>query len=73
MIWFNGHMQSRIDNVTLESQCIESFNITFGRCGSINGNHVLNELFNLILMQDIHPDGFKQITLNNFGDFYDYD
>ena len=59
MIWLIDHIQSRIDNAIHKSEYVESFNITFGLEGNIDGPDVLNELLGRILMQDIHPDGFK--------------
>ena len=66
MIWFNDHMQGRIDNALIDSQFVKAFNITFGRSGRTQGSDIVNELLGRILMQDIHPEGFKQITLKGF-------
>ena len=69
-------MQSRIDNVILDAEFIKSFNISFGRRGAYwNYGYcsygVLNELIGRILMQDIHHEGFEQITLSAFLHFDD--
>ena len=57
MRWLNELMQDRIDKVTNDLELIESFEINLG-------DHqvyydVINGLLSRIMMQDIHPDGFK--------------
>ena len=64
MIWSHAEMQSRIDNA-LGSELIESFNITLSM-GCLT-DYCINELLSRILMQDIHPNGFREITLNQFA------
>ena len=63
---FNARIQSRIDNVIQDSEFIDSFNITLGGNG-LATEDVMNELIGRILMQEIHPKGFKNIALNTFG------
>ena len=62
MRWLNELIQDRIDKVILNNEFIESFNIDLG----VNyvDYDVINGLIGRILMQDIHPDGFKQIAFS---------
>ena len=53
-------IQSRIDKATHGSQLLESFNMS----NVFNHEYDLeNMVLGRILMQDIHPEGFKQVTL----------
>ena len=53
-------IQSRIDRATLDSHFVESF--------EIYGVHsYFNWLLGRILMQDIHPDGFKYIYIGGLS------
>ena len=67
MPWHNEVLQSHIDKVILDSKRIESFEIKIGNYWHIITSEVISELFSRIFMQDIHPDGFKQITFKQFG------
>ena len=66
MPWRNELLQNRIDILTRDSQFIQSFNITIGNSYTHNEvpSDVINGLLERILMQDIHPDGFKSITFS---------
>ena len=64
MRWLNELMQDRIDKVIPDIEFIESFSIDLG--SHKVDYDVINGLIGRILMQDIHPDGFKQITFNGF-------
>ena len=65
MPWRNELLQNRIDRAILDSNFIESFNITIGvdHCKGAD-KEVMNQLLGRILIQDIHRDGFKEITLS---------
>ena len=69
MRWLNELMQDRIDKVILDNEFIESFNINLGvhYCDY----DVINGLIGRILMQDIHPDGFKEIAFSHFFEAVD--
>ena len=56
-------MQSRIDRAMQDAPFIDSFNITMGKTGFASYD-VSNQLVGRILMQDIHNEGFKQITFS---------
>ena len=64
MRWLNELMQDRIDKVIPDKEFIESFSIDLG--SHKVDYDVINGLIGRILMQDIHPDGFKQIAFNGF-------
>ena len=57
MRWLDELMQNRIDKVTGGLKFIESFEINLG--GKDVDFDVINGLLSRIMMQDIHPDGFK--------------
>ena len=60
MPWLPELMQHCIDKVILDSELIESFDITIGKRAYVNeDNEVINGLIGRILMQDIHQDGLK--------------
>lgn len=63
MPWIMQCMQSRIDKAMQDDPFIDSFNISMGENGFASYD-VINQLIGRILMQDIHVDGFKQITLS---------
>ena len=66
MLWRSEVIQMRINNA-LQNEVMKSFNITPGsNCGEIQSD-VINELLSRLLMQDIHPAGFDEITLSNFS------
>ena len=67
IIWFIDHLQSRIDNAIIDCQLIDSFCIKFNNDRATQGCDVVNELLGRILMQDIHHNGFKQITFKGLG------
>ena len=58
-------MQNRIDKATCGLEFIESFSINMGN--RTVDYDVINGLISRIMMQDIHPDGFKSITFSVFG------
>ena len=45
---------------------MKSFNITIGSNVGIIQADMINELIDRLLMQDIHTDGFEEITLRRF-------
>ena len=47
---------------------MKSFNITIGLYSGIVRSDMINGLVGRLLMQDIHPDGFEEITLSQFHD-----
>ena len=57
MRWLDELMQNRIDKVTSGLKFIESFEIDLG--GKDVDYDVINGLLSRIMMQDIHPEGFK--------------
>ena len=65
MRWLNELMQNRIDKATCGLEFIESFSINMGN--RTVDYDVINGLISRIMMQDIHPDGFKSITFSVFG------
>ena len=65
MPWLDEIMQMRIDNALIDSQFIESFDISIGIHAA---KFYINELIGRILIQEIHPDGFKEITLSSFSE-----
>lgn len=57
MLWLTELFQNRIDKATLNSELIDSFEINLG---SHDVDYdVINGVIGRILMQDIHPEGFK--------------
>ena len=57
MLWLTELFQNRIDKATLNSELIDSFEINLG---SHDVDYdVINGVISRILMQDIHPEGFK--------------
>lgn len=63
MPWIVECMQSRIDRAMQDCQFIDSFNITMHKFVFLKYD-VSNQLVGRILMQDIHYEGFKQITFS---------
>ena len=57
MLWLTELFQNRIDKATLNSELIDSFEINLGQ-HSVDYD-VINGVIGRILMQDIHPEGFK--------------
>ena len=66
MTWLAEDMQDRI-NRALTFRVMKSFAINIGGGIAVSGE-VINELISSMATQDIHPNGFQQITLSNFGD-----
>ena len=66
MSWLIEDMQDRI-NRALTFRVMKSFVINIGGGIAVSGD-VINELINSMATQDIHPNGFQQITLSHFGD-----
>ena len=57
MLWLTELFQNRIDKATLNSELIDSFEFNLG---SHDVDYdVINGVIGRILMQDIHPEGFK--------------
>ena len=47
---------------------MKSFNIKINLYSGIVRSDMINGLIGRLLMQDIHPDGFEEITLSHFND-----
>ena len=67
MPWRSELIQMRINNA-LQNEVMKSFSISPNSKGGRVQSDVINELISRLLMQDIHPDGFDEITLSCFSD-----
>ena len=66
MSWLIEDMQDRI-NRALTFRVMKSFVIDIGGGVAVSGD-IINELINSMVTQDIHPNGYHQVTLSHFGD-----
>ena len=67
MPWCSEEIQNRINNV-LQNDALKSFKIAPNSKGEEIESDVINGLIGRLLIQDIHPDGFDEITLSCFSD-----